>query len=69
MSPVADVDLIEKTVAGRPAWLHEASGVMFRLIPAGVFRMGFSDEELTAVDALADDFAWYGECAEPAPRH
>jgi formylglycine-generating enzyme required for sulfatase activity len=43
---------IMETVAGRPAWRHAASGVVFREIPAGTFRMGFSDAELDAVRAI-----------------
>ncbi|MBM2620512.1 SUMF1/EgtB/PvdO family nonheme iron enzyme [Actinoplanes sp. LDG1-06] len=43
---------IEETVAGQPAWRHEASGVVFRKVPGGTFRMGLSDEELDAVRAI-----------------
>jgi formylglycine-generating enzyme required for sulfatase activity len=39
----------EEIVAGRPAWRHTASGVVFREVPAGTFRMGMSDAELDAV--------------------
>ena len=42
----------EETVAGRPAWRHAPSGVVFRKVPGGVFRMGLSDEELDAVHAI-----------------
>lgn len=35
----------EEIVAGRPAWVHEASGVVFREVPAGTFLMGLSDAE------------------------
>jgi formylglycine-generating enzyme required for sulfatase activity len=36
-------------VAGRPAWRHTPSGVVFREVPAGTYRMGMSDAELDAV--------------------
>jgi formylglycine-generating enzyme required for sulfatase activity len=39
----------EEIVAGRPAWRHTASGVVFREVPAGTFRMGMSEAELAAV--------------------
>jgi formylglycine-generating enzyme required for sulfatase activity len=42
----------EEVVAGRPAWRHVVSGVLFREVPAGVFRMGLSDEEVKAVRAI-----------------
>lgn len=42
----------EQIVAGRPAWRHIPSGVVFRQVPGGTFRMGLSDAELTAVRAI-----------------
>jgi hypothetical protein len=39
-------------VAGRPAWRHTTSGVVFREVPRGTFRMGLSDAELDAVRAI-----------------
>ncbi|MEV0881829.1 SUMF1/EgtB/PvdO family nonheme iron enzyme [Micromonospora echinofusca] len=46
---------IEETVAGRPAWRHTASGVVFRAVPGGTFRMGLSDAEVEAVRAIERD--------------
>ncbi|MEV4813167.1 hypothetical protein [Micromonospora avicenniae] len=43
---------IEETVAGRPSWRHAPSGVVFRKVPGGTFRMGLSDAELDAVRAI-----------------
>ncbi|MEO3820788.1 SUMF1/EgtB/PvdO family nonheme iron enzyme [Plantactinospora sp. B24E8] len=56
----------QEVVAGRPAWRHDRSGVVFRLIPAGVFQMGFSDEELAAIDTLVSgaNLEWYDEYAD-----
>jgi formylglycine-generating enzyme required for sulfatase activity len=42
----------EEIVAGRPAWRHAASGVVFREVPGGTFLMGLSDAELDAVRAI-----------------
>lgn len=42
----------KETVAGRPAWRHVPSGVVFREVPGGTFRMGLSDEELCALRAI-----------------
>ncbi|BCL12398.1 formylglycine-generating enzyme family protein [Micromonospora sagamiensis] len=42
----------EEIVAGRPAWVHTMSGVVFREVPGGTFRMGLSDAELNAVRAI-----------------
>ncbi|GAA0446104.1 hypothetical protein Aca07nite_04240 [Actinoplanes capillaceus] len=42
----------EEIVARRPAWRHTPSGVVFREVPGGVFRMGLSDAELDAVGAI-----------------
>ncbi|MEU4237721.1 SUMF1/EgtB/PvdO family nonheme iron enzyme [Actinoplanes sp. NPDC026619] len=42
----------EEMVAGRPAWRHVASGVVFREVPGGTFRMGLSEAELEAVRAI-----------------
>ncbi|MFM9698960.1 formylglycine-generating enzyme family protein [Streptomyces europaeiscabiei] len=39
-------------VAGRPAWRHTPSGVVFRAVPGGTFLMGLSDAELDAVRAI-----------------
>jgi hypothetical protein len=41
-------------VGDRPAWQHDASGVLFRQVPAGTFQMGLSDAELTALRQIAD---------------
>ncbi|MET8153460.1 formylglycine-generating enzyme family protein [Actinoplanes sp. NPDC049668] len=46
---------IEETVAGRPAWRHGASDVVFREVPGGTFRMGLSDAELDAIGAIERD--------------
>ncbi|MFF4902037.1 formylglycine-generating enzyme family protein [Streptomyces sp. NPDC001068] len=42
----------QEIVAGRPAWRHTPSGVVFRAVPGGSFRMGLSDAELAAVRAI-----------------
>jgi formylglycine-generating enzyme required for sulfatase activity len=42
----------EEIVAGRPAWRHIPSGVVFREVPGGTFRMGLSEAELAAVRAI-----------------
>ncbi len=42
----------EEIVAGRPAWRHIPSGVVFRKVPGGTFRMGLSNAELDAVRAI-----------------
>ncbi|MYX32246.1 SUMF1/EgtB/PvdO family nonheme iron enzyme [Streptomyces sp. SID8377] len=42
----------QEIVAGRPAWRHTPSGVVFRAVPGGTFRMGLSDAELDAVRAI-----------------
>ncbi|MEV6630400.1 SUMF1/EgtB/PvdO family nonheme iron enzyme [Actinoplanes sp. NPDC051470] len=42
-------------VAGKPAWRHDPSGVVFREVPGGTFRMGLSDDELAAVRAIERD--------------
>ena len=42
----------EEIVAGRPAWRHIPSGVVFRAVPGGTFRMGLSEAELEAVRAI-----------------
>ncbi|MEO3924470.1 hypothetical protein ABGB07_11510 [Micromonosporaceae bacterium B7E4] len=39
-------------MAGRSAWRHTPSGVVFRKVPGGTFRMGLSDAELDAVRAI-----------------
>ncbi|GAA1656323.1 hypothetical protein GCM10009828_102630 [Actinoplanes couchii] len=39
-------------MAGLPAWQHTPSGVVFRAVPGGTFRMGLSEEELAAVRAI-----------------
>lgn len=41
-----------ETAAGRPAWRHTPSGVLFRVVPGGTFRMGLSDTELDAIRAI-----------------
>jgi formylglycine-generating enzyme required for sulfatase activity len=44
----------EKTSAGgRPAWRHTPSGVLFREVPAGTFRMGLSEAEEATLAGLA----------------
>jgi len=45
----------ELVVAGRPAWRHDPSGVVFRLVPAGTFTMGLSDGEMATLERLAKD--------------
>ncbi|WP_448315344.1 formylglycine-generating enzyme family protein [Streptomyces sp. CO7] len=50
----------QEVVAGRPAWRHTPSDVVFRAVPGGTFRMGLSDEELIAARALE----WIGEADE-----
>ncbi|MEV4283126.1 SUMF1/EgtB/PvdO family nonheme iron enzyme [Actinoplanes xinjiangensis] len=45
----------EKVLAGRPAWQHIPSGVIFRRVPGGTFRMGLSEAELAAVRAIESD--------------
>jgi formylglycine-generating enzyme required for sulfatase activity len=45
---------IETAVAGRPAWRHDGSGVLFRRVPGGTYRMGLSDEEMATLSAHAD---------------
>ncbi|WP_430791812.1 formylglycine-generating enzyme family protein [Actinoplanes sp. G11-F43] len=39
-------------IAGRPAWAHVPSGVIFREVPGGTFRMGMSEAEVEAVRAI-----------------
>jgi len=68
---------IEEIVAGRPAWRHTASGVVFRKVPGGTFWMGLSEAELDAVrviersggveDTIAPFFAGAGD-AQPVRR-
>jgi formylglycine-generating enzyme required for sulfatase activity len=43
---------IEEIVAGRLAWRHIASSVVFREVPGGTFHMGLSEAELAAVRAI-----------------
>ncbi|MEU7906735.1 SUMF1/EgtB/PvdO family nonheme iron enzyme [Actinoplanes sp. NPDC049118] len=65
MIRIAGVELTEATVTGRPAWRHDPSGVVFRLVPAGSFQMGFSDRELATIEALCDDeLEWQDDYAE-----
>jgi formylglycine-generating enzyme required for sulfatase activity len=45
------MQLTEVVVTGRPAWRHDETGVMFRRVPAGRFRMGLSDGEVAALHA------------------
>jgi formylglycine-generating enzyme required for sulfatase activity len=40
-----------------PAWRHDPSGVVFRLIPAGTFEMGMSAAEEAALCAVGGDDA------------
>ncbi|WP_036378410.1 SUMF1/EgtB/PvdO family nonheme iron enzyme, partial [Micromonospora sp. ATCC 39149] len=42
----------EEVVAERPAWRHIPSGMVFRKVPGGTFRMGLSEGELAAVRAI-----------------
>ncbi|WP_433553963.1 formylglycine-generating enzyme family protein [Micromonospora zamorensis] len=42
----------EEIVTGRPAWRPIPSGVVFREVPGGTFRMGLSEAELDAVRAI-----------------
>ncbi|MDG4795461.1 SUMF1/EgtB/PvdO family nonheme iron enzyme [Micromonospora sp. WMMD1082] len=42
----------EEMVAGRLAWRHVASGVVFREVLGGTFRMGLSEAELVAVRVI-----------------
>ncbi|MCZ7438093.1 SUMF1/EgtB/PvdO family nonheme iron enzyme [Micromonospora sp. WMMC241] len=42
----------QENVAGRPAWRHIPSGVVFREVPGGSFRMGLSEVEVAAVRAI-----------------
>ncbi|MFM9592675.1 formylglycine-generating enzyme family protein [Streptomyces scabiei] len=42
----------QEIVAGRPAWRHISSGVVFRAVPGGTFLMGLSDGELDAMRAI-----------------
>jgi formylglycine-generating enzyme required for sulfatase activity len=51
-------------VNGRPAWRHTASGIVFREVPAGTFRMGLSDAELDAVRAI-DERGEFEDDADP----
>lgn len=41
-------------VGGSEAWRHEPSGVLFRLIPGGTFRMGLSGGELAALHDIVE---------------
>ncbi|MEV5436535.1 SUMF1/EgtB/PvdO family nonheme iron enzyme [Streptomyces sp. NPDC052682] len=50
--PAFDAMWAQETVAGRPGWRHTPSGVVFRAVPGGTFRMGLSDAELDAVRAI-----------------
>jgi formylglycine-generating enzyme required for sulfatase activity len=42
----------QEIVAGRQAWRHIPSEVVFRAVPGGTFRMGLSDADLDAVRAI-----------------
>ena len=60
----------EEIVAGRPAWRHIPSGVAFREVPGGTFRMGPSEAELHAVRAIergggVDPFLGSAQDAQP----
>ncbi|MEY9875343.1 formylglycine-generating enzyme required for sulfatase activity [Streptacidiphilus sp. MAP12-33] len=54
----------EESVAGRPAWRHVASGVVFREVPGGTFLMGLSDAEADALRAIERD-GGFDEDPEP----
>ncbi|MEU0910481.1 formylglycine-generating enzyme family protein [Streptomyces althioticus] len=56
----------KETVAGRPAWRHVPSGVVFREVPGGTFRMGLSDEELGALRAIDEAESLEGFLARAA---
>ncbi|MDG4858607.1 SUMF1/EgtB/PvdO family nonheme iron enzyme [Streptomyces sp. T-3] len=65
---------INEVVAGRTAWRHSPSGVVFREVPGGTFRMGLSDAELDAVraieraDGAEDDLgAFFADAARAQP--
>ncbi len=47
-----DVMWTEEILAGRPAWRHLPSGVVFREISGGTFHMGLSEPELAALRAI-----------------
>ncbi|MFI5841471.1 formylglycine-generating enzyme family protein [Catenuloplanes sp. NPDC051500] len=51
----------KSSAAGRPAWRHTPSGVLFREIPAGTFRMGMSEPEEATLANL--EFAEYAPTA------
>lgn len=44
----------ELVIAGQAAFRHEASGVLFRRVPGGMFTMGLSNREDDLLAALAD---------------
>jgi formylglycine-generating enzyme required for sulfatase activity len=44
---------IRAVVGDRSAWRHGPSGLVFRLVPGGTFRMGLSDAEVAALRAIA----------------
>jgi formylglycine-generating enzyme required for sulfatase activity len=44
---------IRAVVGDRPAWRHDPSGLVFRLVPGGTFQMGLSDAEVAALHAIA----------------
>jgi formylglycine-generating enzyme required for sulfatase activity len=49
----AMLEFTELLVAGRQAWRHDESGVVFRQVPAGTFRMGLSDREVAVLGGIA----------------
>lgn len=52
MREISGTQWAEVTVGGRAAWRHEPSGVVFRLVPGGTFRMGLSEAEEAALRAI-----------------
>ncbi|WP_207945951.1 hypothetical protein [Actinomadura sp. 7K534] len=42
-----------RVVGDRVAWRHDTSGLVFRLVPGGTFRMGLSDAEVGELHVIA----------------
>jgi formylglycine-generating enzyme required for sulfatase activity len=59
--------LTETRVAGRPAWRHDGSGVLFRRVPVGRYRMGLSDAEMATLSAYDDAALLLGDAHRMRP--
>ncbi|MFI0357475.1 formylglycine-generating enzyme family protein [Actinomadura sp. 9N407] len=48
-----DSEWTSTVVGDRPAWRHDSSDLVFRLVPGGTFQMGLSDAEVAVLQAIA----------------